>query len=162
MTGPEPGAARTGRAGWRRLPELRRKVALDAPTAAVAVAVYGGWLAATAWHGRVPDALLFCIGGWLVAWHGSLQHETIHGRLTGASWADEVVGAWPLSLWLPYGRYRDLHLAHHGTEHVAFRVFPPRHRHAPPASNRGERMSTSQSANTRTRGERWRLLGVSR
>lgn len=89
--------------------------ALDWPTLAVAVAIYGGWLAATRWHGSIPLPLLILVGGWLVAWHGSLQHETIHGHPTGIGPVDRAIGFVPLSLWLPYSLYRRSHIAHHAS-----------------------------------------------
>ncbi len=83
------------------------------PTVAVAVAIYGGWLAATARHDAVPWPVLVAIGGWLLAWHGSLQHETIHGHPTRYPAINAVIGFVPLSLWLPYGSYHRSHRAHH-------------------------------------------------
>jgi fatty acid desaturase len=91
----------------------RRRYRLEWPTLALAVLIYGGWLATTWFHARLPGWLLLVVGGWLVAWHGSLQHETIHGHPTGHRWIDALIGAIPLSLWLPYGVYRRSHLAHH-------------------------------------------------
>lgn len=85
------------------------------PTIAIAVAVYGGWIAATLWHASIPAPLLVLIGGWLLAWHGSLQHETIHGHPTGIRWIDGAIGFVPLSLWLPYRLYRSSHIAHHAS-----------------------------------------------
>lgn len=83
------------------------------PTVAVAVAIYGGWLAATAWHDAVPWPVLVAVGGWLLAWHGSLQHETIHGHPTRYPAINAAIGFVPLSLWLPYGSYYRSHRAHH-------------------------------------------------
>lgn len=61
---------------------------------------------------------MFVAGGWLTAWHGSLQHETIHGHPTGIRRIDDAIGAIPLSLWLPYTIYRRSHLAHHAANVV--------------------------------------------
>lgn len=85
------------------------------PTIAVALTVYGGWIAATLWHASIPAPLLVLIGGWLLAWHGSLQHETIHGHPTGIRRVDGAIGFTPLSLWLPYRLYRSSHIAHHAS-----------------------------------------------
>ncbi|MEM8749596.1 MAG: fatty acid desaturase [Pseudomonadota bacterium] len=48
-----------------------------------------------------------------VAFHTSLQHETIHGHPTGWSWFNELLVSLPLVLLFPYRRYRALHLQHH-------------------------------------------------
>lgn len=91
---------------------------IEWPTIAVTIAIYGGWLAATAWHALLPAWALVAIGGWLLAWHGSLQHETIHGHPTGIRAIDRAIGFVPLSLWLPYALYRRSHLAHHGSRAI--------------------------------------------
>ncbi|TVV71085.1 fatty acid desaturase [Sphingomonas solaris] len=83
------------------------------PTVAVAVAIHVGWLAATWWHAELPGWLLLLAGGWLVAWHGSLQHETIHGHPTASRRLNALIGSVPLSLWLPYATYRRTHIEHH-------------------------------------------------
>jgi MFS superfamily sulfate permease-like transporter len=46
-------------------------------TVVLAIVIYAGWLLLTYFHERLPIALLIPAGGWLIAWHGSLQHETI-------------------------------------------------------------------------------------
>lgn len=90
-----------------------RRAAVEWPTAALALAIYGGWAAATLLHAEIPLWLLVPLGGWLVAWHSSLQHEIIHGHFTRSAALDRLIGFWPLALWVPYDRYRDTHLLHH-------------------------------------------------
>ena len=48
-----------------------------------------------------------------LALHSSLQHETIHGHpFANPVW--NAASVWPaLGLFVPYGRFRDSHLAHH-------------------------------------------------
>ncbi|TXC70074.1 fatty acid desaturase [Sphingomonas ginsenosidivorax] len=96
---------------------------MEWPTIALAALIYGGWLAVTAWHTAIPTPLLVLAGGWLLAWQGSLQHETIHGHPTGIRPIDDAIGFVPLALWLPYRLYRRSHLAHHG----AAVITDPRH-----------------------------------
>ncbi|WP_232090652.1 fatty acid desaturase [Sphingomonas sp. HMP9] len=67
----------------------------------------------TAWHALLPTPVLILLGGGLLAWQGSLQHETIHGHPTGHRWINDAIGFVPLSLWLPYRLYRRSHIAHH-------------------------------------------------
>ncbi|MEG8031407.1 hypothetical protein QP178_12295 [Sphingomonas aurantiaca] len=64
-------------------------------TLAIAVLIYAGWIALTAFHAQVPLPVLIILGGWLVAWQGSLQHETIHGHPTGVAWIDGAIGFAP-------------------------------------------------------------------
>lgn len=91
---------------------------IETPTLLVALAVHGGWLLLTAFHALLPWPFLMLAGGIVIAWHGSLQHETIHGHPTGIGWIDAAIGSVPLSLWLPYAIYRRTHIAHHETAHV--------------------------------------------
>ena len=85
---------------------------------AVAVAVYGGWLLVLASHSRLPWPVTAVLLGVLVAWHSSLQHEVIHGHPFRVRWANDALAMAPLALWVPYPRYRALHLRHHRDEHL--------------------------------------------
>ena len=95
----------------------------------VASAIYGGWIALTIWHASLPVWLLIALGGWLVAWHGSLQHETIHGHPTRLASVNRGIGFVPLSLWLPYDIYHRTHLAHHATPEVTHPAADPESRY---------------------------------
>lgn len=95
------------------------------PTWLVAAAVHGGFLAITLLHERIPLPVLVLLGGVVIAWHGSLQHETIHGHPAGPRWVGWVLGALPLSLWLPYAVYRDTHRRHHATRHLTDPSYDP-------------------------------------
>lgn len=87
--------------------------AWEAPTLALAALIYGGWLLLT-WSWReLPLALSLPLGAWLLAWHGSLQHEIIHDHPTPHRRLNTVLAWVPIALWLPYGVYRDVHRKHH-------------------------------------------------
>jgi len=88
---------------------------LELPTWLVAVAVHTAWLALT-WNFRsLPLWLAAPLGAYVVAWHGSLQHEAVHGHPTRSRRLNAIVAGAPLWLWLPFAIYRDSHLAHHRT-----------------------------------------------
>jgi fatty acid desaturase len=93
------------RTSWWRRHEL--------PTWSLAAVIYGSWLAITYLHASLPWWLVGIWGGWMVAWHGSLQHEVIHGHPTRSRRINHLLGGLPLALWLPLGLYREEHLAHH-------------------------------------------------
>ncbi|RYD19097.1 MAG: hypothetical protein EOP89_16115, partial [Lysobacteraceae bacterium] len=97
--------------------------AIEWPTLLVTVTIYAGWLAATYYHAVIPSSVLVLIGGWLIAWHGSLQHETIHGHPTRFPRVNAAIGFPPLALWLPYALYRRSHVAHHRSPSIT----DPRH-----------------------------------
>jgi fatty acid desaturase len=88
------------------------------PTVGLAAVIYGLWFAATFFHDRLPLWALIPVAAWTVAWHTSLQHETIHGHPTDKRWLNSLIGAWPLALWLPYEDYRRTHLTHHRDERL--------------------------------------------
>ena len=48
-----------------------------------------------------------------VAFHSSLQHEILHGHPTRNARLNEALVWLPLGLYIPYRRFRDLHLRHH-------------------------------------------------
>ncbi len=56
------------------------------------------------------------LGSILIAWHGSLQHEAVHGQLAPWRWLNDLPALPPLGLWLPFPIYRATHRAHHDFE----------------------------------------------
>ncbi|MEM7212050.1 MAG: fatty acid desaturase [Pseudomonadota bacterium] len=48
-----------------------------------------------------------------IALHSSLQHEVLHGHPTRNATLNEALVYVPLGLFIPYRRFRDLHLRHH-------------------------------------------------
>lgn len=86
---------------------------IEWPTVAVAVALYSSFGLLT-WYATVlPWWLVLPAGGYLVAWHGSLQHEAVHGHPTRWAWLNELLVLPSLWLWLPFRIYRETHLRHH-------------------------------------------------
>jgi fatty acid desaturase len=88
------------------------------PTLAVASVVYGSWTGLTLWHEAIPAFALVPLAAWTIAWHSSLQHEILHGHPTRWRGLNRALAAMPLSLWIPFERYRRLHLAHHRDERL--------------------------------------------
>lgn len=54
----------------------------------------------------------------LAAFHGSLQHETIHGHPTRWLLLNEALVSLPLMGIFPYRRYKALHIQHHRDEYL--------------------------------------------
>ena len=79
----------------------------------VAGGVYGGWLLLTFHAASLPWWLLLPAGAWVVCWHGSLQHEAVHGHPARRPWVNRALAWPPLGLWMPYESYRETHLRHH-------------------------------------------------
>jgi fatty acid desaturase len=99
------------------IPHVRPR-GVEWPTIALAALIYGGWLVLTLYWRQVPLWLLIPLGAWLVAWQGSLQHETMHGHPTRKRWINDAIGWPPLALWLPYAVYKLSHLSHHRDEQL--------------------------------------------
>ena len=87
--------------------------AVEWPTVAVAVAIYAGYLALTLSYHSLPWWLVMPAGGILLAWHGSLQHEVVHGHPTRWRWLNRALVFPSLWLWMPLEVYADTHLRHH-------------------------------------------------
>jgi fatty acid desaturase len=83
------------------------------PTLFVALLIFGGYLALSWQFNRLPAWFAAPCLSVLIAWYGSLQHETVHGHPTPFRWVNHGLGSLPLSLWIPYPIYRETHLVHH-------------------------------------------------
>lgn len=148
--GPRDGASRPrgGAAGASAASAIDRAPGaawhgIEVPTVLVAAAIYGGWFAATWWNAAIPAPLLAGIGAWLIAWHGSLQHETIHGHPFRARALDTLVGAVPLALWLPYALYRRSHIAHHRSPAITDPALDPESRYVAGTAGLGARLQAT-------------------
>ena len=93
-------------------------VLVEIPTLLLVLATYGGWLAVTYAYGRWPLVVVAPVAAVLITLHGSLQHEIVHGHPTRWPAFNRLLAIVPLSLYLPYERYRASHLAHHIDERL--------------------------------------------
>jgi fatty acid desaturase len=116
------------------------------PTVGLAAIIYGLWFGLTYFHDRLAWPLLALAGGWVIAWHGSLQHEIIHGHPTRSRFLNTLLGFAPLSLWLPFEVYRRSHLAHHATEHLTDPAHDPEARYLPASTPVARRAAAALQA----------------
>ena len=79
------------------------------------ICIYTTWVLVTWFHHVIPLWVLFPLGAVLIAWHGSFQHEAVHGHFSKQRWLNDLIAYPPLMLWLPYPIYRQSHRAHHNT-----------------------------------------------
>ena len=83
-------------------------------------------LAALVWfHAVLPWWVILIVGSYFGCLNGSLQHEVLHGHPTSFRRVNEALVFISPQLWLPYGRYRDLHLAHHNDLNLTCPVRDP-------------------------------------
>jgi fatty acid desaturase len=95
-----------------------KRASVEMPTLALLLGTYGAWLVITSAYGRWSLWIIAPAVSVLLALHSSLQHEIIHGHPTRWALINRLLGMAPLSLWLPFERYRRNHLAHHIDERL--------------------------------------------
>ena len=74
---------------------------------------YGAWALTVFWLSAAMPGLAVVAAAVTVAFHASLTHEVLHGHPFRSTFWNEMTMRLPLSLAVPYCRFRDLHLAHH-------------------------------------------------
>ena len=87
-------------------------------TLALILACYAGWGGVVFWLSGHSAALAVVLAGLLIAFHSSLCHEALHGHPFRSRALNEALMTLPLTLVIPYGRFRDTHLAHHRDERL--------------------------------------------
>ena len=92
--------------------------AVEWPTLALLIACYGAWIIGTTWAAALWLPLGVAVTGVAIALHSSLCHEALHGHPFRQRLWNEAVVFPCLCLVIPYGRFRDTHLAHHREEHL--------------------------------------------
>ncbi|HEY6484243.1 MAG TPA: fatty acid desaturase [Steroidobacteraceae bacterium] len=90
-----------------------RRPAVEMPTLLLIFATFGGWLTITLAYAHWPLAIVAPLAAVLITLHSSLQHEIVHGHPTRWKRINRLFAMVPLSLWMPYERYRQTHHAHH-------------------------------------------------
>lgn len=98
---------------------------IEWPTLGLIVVVYFGLGALIWFHARVPWFVILPTGAYLACLQGSLQHEVLHGHPTHSRKLNELLVFLSVQIWLPYGRYRDLHLRHHNDINLTCPVRDP-------------------------------------
>jgi fatty acid desaturase len=91
---------------------------VEGPTWILAVAIYGAWFLLMWFQAYIPWWAMIFLGGYVIAWQFSLQHETIHGFRGVPKWFRTLIAMPPLGLWFPYPMYRRSHSLHHRNTHL--------------------------------------------
>lgn len=90
----------------------------ELPTLVFFASVYLGWIAVVCFHEILPIFLVLPALTLLTTLHSSLQHEALHGHPTRSGRLNECLVAMPLGLFIPYRRFKRLHLRHHCDENL--------------------------------------------
>ncbi len=83
------------------------------PTVFVILGVYGGFAMVSLFHRSIPWYLNVVGLALISAWHGSLQHELLHGNGVRNERLANALATFTMNLWLPFADYRSTHLQHH-------------------------------------------------
>jgi fatty acid desaturase len=118
--------------------------AIEWPTVALIAFAYAGWFTFTRAYGAWPTWVVAPVTAVLLTLHSSLQHEILHGHPTRSTAINRLLGILPLSLWMPYDRFRALHMAHHVNERLTDPLDDPETNYVTPEEWQG-----------RTRFARW-------
>jgi fatty acid desaturase len=90
-----------------------RTQGIEWPTLLLLAVTYGTWAFGTTWLAGLSLPLAVLVTGVAIAQFSSLQHEVLHGHPFRSRRLNEALVFPGLTLVVPYGRFRDLHLAHH-------------------------------------------------
>lgn len=96
--------------------DFRKQGAVDWPTLALMLVCYGAWGLAITLLARISLPAAIVLTTLTVTLHSSLQHEVLHGHPFRFRLVNEALVFLPVGLIIPYGRFRDTHLAHHHDE----------------------------------------------
>lgn len=89
----------------------------EGPTWAALAGCYGLW-GVGLWLYGVAGVLALPVLAVAAAFHSSLQHEVLHGHPTRSAAINEALVFPALGLFIPYRRFRDMHLKHHNDERL--------------------------------------------
>ena len=86
---------------------------LEFQTLLLIAATYAGWLVVTYSYARWSLLAVAPLTAFFITLQSSLQHEAVHGHPTRSRSLNRLLVMPPLSLWLPFDRYRVSHHKHH-------------------------------------------------
>jgi fatty acid desaturase len=89
------------------------QTSIEWPTVAVLVGLFTAYLAIILGHRHIPWPVQFGVLVYLGGLSLSVGHELLHGHPTRWAWLNTAIGTIPLSLWIPFGRYKASHIQHH-------------------------------------------------
>ena len=101
---------------WTEHMNKRAHSRIEWPSLAVIGVFSVLWLGVVLGHNALPWWFELPALALLGAWHMSIQHEVLHGHPTHSDSVNTVLGFVPLSLYLPFLRYKECHIVHHRAE----------------------------------------------
>jgi fatty acid desaturase len=124
MIAQDPAAFRRADLSFRRA---------EGPTLALLAACYGVWALSTAFADGLGLWLAWPLLTLAITLHSSLQHEVLHGHPTASATLNHALVFPAVGLFVPYERFRDLHLEHHRDENLTDPYDDPESNYLDPA-----------------------------
>ena len=97
---------------------LRHAGICEWPTLALAVATSVLWMVLIGCQGFLGYWIVLPVSALLTALHSSLQHEALHGHPTRHAGFNEALVYLSPGLFIPYRRFKSLHLRHHNNDRL--------------------------------------------
>jgi fatty acid desaturase len=99
------------------------ETSIEWPTWLAIVFVYSSWWYILVNFEVIPLApVLLTV---VLAFHGSVQHELMHGHPTKSQTINDILAYPPVALWYPYSVYKNSHLLHHKVASLTMPVEDP-------------------------------------
>ena len=119
---------------------MNRPMRIEWPTIAMLAICWSAWILLVLYSAEIGTVATIVLLSFCLALYSSLQHEILHGHPTGAEPVNTLFVVAPIGLFIPFHRFRDLHLAHHQNENLtdpfddpeSYYVHPDRWRRMPP------------------------------
>ncbi|CAN5461163.1 fatty acid desaturase [soil metagenome] len=89
---------------------------IEWPTVALLLAFFAAFGALIAWQQSIPWPLELLAFVYLGGLWMSLGHELLHGHPTPWNSVNTAIGFIPLSFWVPFLRYKTMHIKHHQSD----------------------------------------------
>lgn len=92
---------------------VERAGSVEWPTVVLLIVFFAAWGAVVRWHASIPWPIQLIVLTYLGGLWLSIGHELLHGHPTRWNWLNTAIGFLPLSLWIPFARYKTTHIKHH-------------------------------------------------
>lgn len=92
---------------------------IEFPTLFLIAMTYCIWFSLVFILNAVSLWLIVPLMGLVLTFHSSLQHEAIHGHPIPNEMCSTVLVYPPIGLWIPYERFKELHIKHHKNEIIS-------------------------------------------
>lgn len=97
---------------------MPRENVCEWPTLALILGVSAIWMLLIGSYGMLGGWIVFPLAAVLVTLQASLQHEVLHGHPTRSPAINEALVYCSLNLFIPYRRFKSLHLRHHNNDRL--------------------------------------------